>query len=73
MLKVTANCDVGYYASPELCTVDEDGVSCADEGLERCASAIGLTIVTVDRAVHVKRQVRAPPSRGGGWANFGPF
>lgn len=32
--KVSANCDVGYYAQPDLCTRDADGVECADPSLE---------------------------------------
>jgi len=65
LLRVSANCDVGFYAQPDLCTRDADGVECADESLETCASAVAMTIVTIDRAVHVKHNFDIPLPPGG--------
>ena len=50
------------YADPNRpdCTEDEDGVNCQDESVESCASALGLSIQTVDRSVHVKRKFEIP-------------
>ena len=65
LLRVSANCDVGFYAQPDLCTRDADGVECADASLETCASAVAMTIITIDRAVHVKHTFDVPLPPGG--------
>jgi hypothetical protein len=65
LLRISANCDVGFYAQPDLCTRDADGVECADESLETCASAVAMTIITIDRAVHVKQTFDIPLPPGG--------
>eukprot|EP01052_Picozoa_sp_SAG31_P028132 SAG31_NODE_2689_length_5243_cov_3.364697_1_plen_540_part_10 len=62
LLKVTSNCDVLYYADPQQpgCETTADGVRCSDPSIEQCAAAVGLTIVTVDRAVHIRRHFDIP-------------
>eukprot|EP01051_Picozoa_sp_SAG22_P005321 SAG22_NODE_312_length_12614_cov_4.783540_9_plen_2027_part_00 len=62
LLKVTSNCDVPFYSDPTQpgCETTEDGISCSDTSVERCDSAVGMTIITVDRAVHVKHRFDVP-------------
>ena len=62
LMKVVMNCDVPFYADPTRpdCQSTPDGVSCADPSVEQCASAVGLTIITVDRAVHLKHRYDVP-------------
>eukprot|EP01051_Picozoa_sp_SAG22_P000238 SAG22_NODE_5_length_41775_cov_111.520971_1_plen_1241_part_00 len=62
LLKVTSNCDVPFYADPTQpgCQTTADGITCRETAVERCASAVGMTIVTVDRAVHVKHRFDIP-------------
>eukprot|EP01050_Picozoa_sp_SAG11_P027613 SAG11_NODE_7062_length_1200_cov_1.995459_1_plen_138_part_10 len=52
-----------YYADPAQpgCSGGtDDGVECADAAVERCSSAIDLTITTVDTHVHVRRRFELP-------------
>eukprot|EP01052_Picozoa_sp_SAG31_P025793 SAG31_NODE_2285_length_6011_cov_5.276556_6_plen_680_part_00 len=62
LLKVTSNCDVPFYADSQQpgCHQNDDGLTCSDSSIERCASAVGVTIVTVDRAVRVKHRFDIP-------------
>jgi hypothetical protein len=52
---LSASCVRSDYADPLRpdCHADADGVSCNDKGVESCSSALGLSITTVDRSVHV--------------------